>query len=136
MNDATRELGAALGVAVLGSIAASKYGSGISSAIAPLAPADQAAARTSLGAALQAASHLPSDVAAHVTSAANEAFVSGIHLAAFAGACLAACAAMLVWRFLPHRIAQHGALASAAAAAEDTAELALAGVPPVFADVD
>jgi EmrB/QacA subfamily drug resistance transporter len=136
MNDATRELGAALGVAVLGSIAASRYATGISSAIAPLAPTDQAAARTSLGAALQTASHLPSDVAAHVTSAANQAFVSGIHLAAFAGACLAACAAALVWRFLPHRIAQHGALASPLAAAEDTAELALAGVPPVFADAD
>jgi EmrB/QacA subfamily drug resistance transporter len=136
MNDATRELGAALGVAVLGSIAASRYGSGISNAIAPLTPADQSAARTSLGAALQTASHLPSDLAAHVTSAANQAFVSGIHVAAFSGACLAAGAAMMVWRFLPHRIAQHGALASPAAAAEDAAELALAGVPPVFADAE
>ncbi|HEX2381495.1 MAG TPA: MFS transporter [Acidimicrobiales bacterium] len=134
MNDASRELGAALGVAVLGSIAASRYGSSISDAIAPLAPADQAAARTSLSAALQAASHLPSDVAGRVVSAADQAFVDGIHLAAFAGACLAACAAALVWRFLPRHIEQHGALESAAAAAEDVAELALAGVPPVFAD--
>ena len=29
MNDATRELGAALGVAVLGSVAASRYSAGI-----------------------------------------------------------------------------------------------------------
>jgi Na+/melibiose symporter-like transporter len=134
MNDATRELGAALGVAVLGSIAASRYSGGISDAIARLTPADQATARTSLGAALQTASHLPSDVAAEVTSAAQHAFVDGIHLAAFGGACLAACAALLVWRFLPRHIAQHGALESAAAAAEDAAELGLAGVPPVFAD--
>ncbi len=35
MNDATRELGAALGVAVLGSVAASRYSAGIASAIAP-----------------------------------------------------------------------------------------------------
>jgi Na+/melibiose symporter-like transporter len=136
MNDATREFGAALGVAVLGSIAASRYASGISSATAHLAPADQAAARTSLGGALQAASHLPSDIAAQVNSAATHAFVSGIHVAAFAGACLAGSAALLVWRFLPHRIEQHGALKSPVAAAEDTAELALAGIPPVFADAD
>ena len=58
MNDATRELGAALGVAVLGSIAASRYSAGIADAIGHLSPADQAAARTSLGSALQAASHL------------------------------------------------------------------------------
>ena len=134
MNDATRELGAALGVAVLGSIAASRYGSGIGDAVARLAPADQAAARTSLGAALQAASHLPSDVAGQLVSASQQAFVDGIHVAAFAGACLAASAALLVWRFLPRHIEQHGALESAAAAAEDVAELALAGVPPVFAD--
>jgi EmrB/QacA subfamily drug resistance transporter len=136
MNDASRELGAALGVAVLGSIAASRYASGLGDAIAHLAPGDQAAARTSLGGALQTASHLPRDIAAQVSTAATHAFVSGIHLAAFAGACLAACAALLVWRFLPHRIEQHGALEGRVGAAEDAAELALAGVPPVFGDAD
>src|SRR5205807_6934869 len=49
MNDATRELGAALGVAVLGSVAASRYSSGIKGAIAHLTGADQAAVRSSLG---------------------------------------------------------------------------------------
>ncbi len=134
MNDATRELGAALGVAVLGSVAASRYSAGIADAIGHLSPADQAAARTSLGSALQAASHLPSDVAAQLSSAADQAFVSGLHWAALTGAALAACAAFLVFRFLPHHIAQHGALESATSSAEDVAELALAGVPPVFAD--
>ena len=93
-------------------------------------------ARTSLGSALQAASHLPSDVAARLSSAADQAFVSGLHWAALTGAVLAACAAFLVHRFLPHHIAQHGALESAASSAEDVAELALAGVPPVFADTE
>ena len=125
MNDATRELGAALGVAVLGSVAASRYSAGIADAIGHLAPADQAAARTSLGSALQAASHLPSDVAAQLSSAADQAFVSGLHYAALTGAVLAASAAFLVFRFLPHHIAQHGALESAASSAEDVAELAL-----------
>ena len=46
MNDATRELGAALGIAVLGSIAASQYSSGVQELTAglPAAAADQASA--------------------------------------------------------------------------------------------
>ena len=42
MNDATRELGAALGIAVLGSIAASRYASSIAPALHGLSPANQA----------------------------------------------------------------------------------------------
>ncbi|MCU1449211.1 MAG: hypothetical protein JWP02_1381, partial [Acidimicrobiales bacterium] len=50
------------------------------------------------------------------------------------GAVLAASASLLVLRFLPRHIAQHGAARGALEAAEDMAELGLAGVPPVFAD--
>jgi Na+/melibiose symporter-like transporter len=60
MNDATRELGAALGVAVLGSVAASRYSSGIRSAVVHLAPSVQAGVRSSLGAALLPAGRRPS----------------------------------------------------------------------------
>lgn len=134
MNDATRELGAALGVAVLGSVAASRYSSGISTAIAHLSPADQASARTSLGTALQAASHLPGDLGTRLIRDADHAFVAGIHLATLAGAALAACAALLVLRFLPRHIAQHGAGRGPLEAVEDMAELGLAGVPPMSAD--
>jgi EmrB/QacA subfamily drug resistance transporter len=134
MNDATRELGAALGVAVLGSVAASRYSSGIKGAIAHLSPADQASARTSLGSALETAARLPHDLGARLVADADRAFVSGIHFAALAGAVLAASAALLVLRFLPRQIAQHGAMRGPLEAAEDTAELGLAGVPPIFAD--
>jgi EmrB/QacA subfamily drug resistance transporter len=131
MNDATRELGAALGVAVLGSVAASRYSSGLSSVAATLSPADRTAARTSLATALQTAGHLPSDAASRLISGADHAFVSGIHLAATTGAVLAASAALLVLRYLPKHIDQHGAVQ----ALEDMAELGLAGVPPVLAHV-
>jgi EmrB/QacA subfamily drug resistance transporter len=134
MNDATRELGAALGVAVLGSVAASRYSSGIRSSIAHLSPADQSAARTSLGSALQTATHLPSDVADRLVSAADHAFVSGIHLAALAGAVLAASASLMVLRFLPRHIPQHAGPHGALEAAEDVAQLALAGISPAFAE--
>jgi Na+/melibiose symporter-like transporter len=134
MNDATRELGAALGVAVLGSIAASRYSSGLGTAVRSLSTADQAAARTSLAGALQTAAHLPGAGAAALVSAADQAFVSGIHFAATAGAVLAGSAALVVLRFLPRHIDQHGAELSAVESVENMAELGLAGVPPVFVE--
>lgn len=134
MNDATRELGAAFGVAVLGSIAASRFSSGIQPAIARLSPADRASARASLGTALQTAARLPHDIATQLVTTADKAFVSGVHLAALCGAVLATCSAILVLRFLPRQIAQHGAVRGPLEAAEAAAELGLAGIPPVFAD--
>jgi MFS transporter, DHA2 family, integral membrane protein len=134
MNDATRELGAALGVAVLGSVAASRYSSGVRAAVTSLSPADRAAARTSLAGALQTATRLPQEAAAQLVSGAEHAFISGIHFAAVTGAILAAAAALLILRFLPSQIAQHGAAHGPVAAMEAAAELGLAGVPPVFAD--
>jgi EmrB/QacA subfamily drug resistance transporter len=133
MNDATRELGAALGVAVFGSLAASRYGSGLGSSISSLSAADQAGARTSLAGALQTAGHLPAGAAARLVAGADHAFVSGIHVAAIAGAVLAASAALLVLRFLPRHIDQHGAERTAVEALEDVAELGLGGVPPIYA---
>lgn len=134
MNDATRELGAALGVAVLGSVAASRYAAGIADAIAPLSPVDQASASASLGAALQTAAHLPQELAGALVSAAEESFVTGIQIASLTGAVLCAIASALVLKFLPRHITQQGALHDPVSSAEDMAELALGGVLPVFAD--
>ena len=133
MNDASRELGAALGVAVLGSVAASRYSSGIEPALAGLPAAARAEASSSLSAALQTASDLPSAAAERVTAAAEHAFLSGVHGAALTGALLAAVAALCVLRFLPRHIQQHDALHGAVEAAEDAAQLGVAGVPPIFA---
>ena len=134
MNDTTRELGAALGVAVLGSVAASRYSAGIADAISGLPAADQAAAGASLGGALQTAARLPQAIGAELASAAEHAFVSGIHFAAITGAVLAAGAALMVLKFLPRHIVQQGAMHDAVSAAEDVAELGLGGALPVFAD--
>jgi hypothetical protein len=119
---------------VLGSIAASRYTSGVGSAIRSLAPADRATARTSLAGALQTARHLPGEAGAALVSRAESAFVSGIHLAAISGAILAASAALLVLRFLPRHIDQHAGELTAIEALEDTVELGIAGVPPVSHD--
>jgi MFS transporter, DHA2 family, integral membrane protein len=101
MNDATRELGAALGVAVLGSLAASKYTSRLSGVVAPLSAAARHTARSSLTGALQVAGGLPHAQSVAVVNGAKVAFVDGIHVACFGGAALSLCAAALVLRYLP-----------------------------------
>jgi hypothetical protein len=83
---------------------------------------------------LHVASRLPHSAGARLVLGADHAFVSGIHFAVFTGALLAASAAVIVYRYLPKHISQHGALHGAVESVENVAELGLAGVPPVFAD--
>jgi EmrB/QacA subfamily drug resistance transporter len=128
MNDATRELGAALGVAVLGSLAASRYSHSINGAAATIPPSSLSAVRSSLATALDQANTLtPSDGRA-VTLAAKHAFVDGIHFAVTAGAALAAIAAIVVLRFLPHQASHETSLESV----EHMAELGVGGTLPAF----
>ena len=134
MNDATRELGAALGVAVLGSIAASRYGAQIAPALSGLSPADQESAKSSIAGALNVASSLNGADGQTMTAAAHDAFLSGVHLAVLIGASLAALSAGIVARYLPHSLLPEGALHGPLESFEDAAELGLGGVPPVFAD--
>jgi EmrB/QacA subfamily drug resistance transporter len=103
MNDATRELGASLGVAILGSIAASGYASKLQGLTTGLNPTARATAESSLTGAIEAARSLPADAAAALTRGANVAFLDGIHLAVTVGGILAATAGVLVYRFLPER---------------------------------
>jgi len=108
MNDATRELGTALGVAVMGSLAASKYGAAVDKVTAGL-PADvRHSARASLAGALQTAQHQTPDVAHRITTGAFDAFIDGIHLAVTVGAVLAVLAAAVVIRYLPSQLAHQG----------------------------
>jgi EmrB/QacA subfamily drug resistance transporter len=119
MNDTTRELGAALGVAVLGSLAASRYASGLHDPLRVLAPAARVTAQSSLAGALQVAGSLPRAAGAALTRTADLAFVDGFHLAGVVGAVLAATSAVIVVRYLPRRLTQSDA------APMDLEELAL-----------
>src|SRR5204863_1989397 len=58
MNDTNRELGGALGVAVIGSLAAGRYRGHLAAALGPLPAPFRAAARSSLGGALGVANQL------------------------------------------------------------------------------
>jgi hypothetical protein len=134
MNDASRELGAALGVAVLGSVAASRYASGVGSLVHGLGGAQRSVAESSLAGALDVAAHLPGAAGQALSTGAQEVFVGGIHLAVTVGAILAAVAAAIVLKFLPRDVGDEGAMHGAAESIEEAAELGLGGTPPIFPD--
>jgi Na+/melibiose symporter-like transporter len=105
MNDATRELGAALGVAVLGSITATHYAHAIAPTAARALPADAAGAATgSLADALGAADTLPEAARATFTAAARHAFLDGVHVSVVIASALAATTALVVLRYLPRTV--------------------------------
>ena len=100
MNDTTRELGSALGVAVLGAILSSTYESKITTVASQFPHPIQQALESSLAVALQVTDKL-GPVAASVAQAAKEAFMAGIaHSAQIASGIIFA-AALIAFIGLP-----------------------------------
>ena len=134
MNDATRELGAALGVAVLGSIAASQYSAKVEPLVATLPESVRSTATSSIAGAIQTANGLQGAAGRALTLGAQHAFVDGVHFAVTVGAVLAAIASVVVFRYLPRVLAPEGALHGPVESLENVAELGLGGVPPEVAE--
>jgi hypothetical protein len=102
MNDTTRQVGGALGVAVLGSVLAAGYGAAIQPALRDLPPPIAQAAGDSIGAAATIATQAgPAGLG--LLEAARSAFLQGMGDALQVGAGVAALAALLVLLFLPAR---------------------------------
>ncbi|WP_406056698.1 MFS transporter [Streptomyces sp. NBC_01077] len=98
VSETAYELGAALGIAVLGSIVTGVYRdfatpAGVSSDIA-------SAAHESLGGAVEASGALAPDTATALVSAAQEAFVDGLRIAAGVGATVLLATAVAAWFLL------------------------------------
>jgi len=108
MNDATRELGASLGIAVLGSLAATRYDNSLQHALAGLTGAQRTKARGSLAGALNVAGQLRAVPGRALTTASKHAFVNGVHLAVTGGAILAGLSAIAVARWLPRVLTHEG----------------------------
>ncbi len=104
-NDTTRELGGALGVAVLGSLAASQYTSSLQESIGPVPGNVAAAAEASVGAAVQISSQIPGALGQGLADAARHAFVDAMGLALVVAGAVAFVASVLVGRYLPARAA-------------------------------
>ena len=103
INDTTRQVGGALGVAVMGSVGASLYRRGAARALAGahLRPAVAGRAADSVGAALGAARSLPPALGAAVRAAADRAFIHGLATASLVGTGVAVAGALVAWRFIP-----------------------------------
>ncbi|HEX4905628.1 MAG TPA: DHA2 family efflux MFS transporter permease subunit [Acidimicrobiales bacterium] len=95
VNDTTRELGGALGVAVLGSLLSSAYSSNMDGA--------PEAARESLGAAIAIAHTMGGDAGAALTAVARDAFVDGMGITLAIAAAVALAGSVLTFLFLPAR---------------------------------
>jgi MFS transporter, DHA2 family, integral membrane protein len=134
MNDASRELGAALGIAVMGSIAASQFTNSVDSLTHGLPPALQERASASIAGAIAVADSIGGKAGAALHLGADNAFLEGMHLSVTIGAVLSVIAALLVKRYLPPVLSHEGAMRGPVEAMEDVAELGLAGLPPIFAD--
>jgi EmrB/QacA subfamily drug resistance transporter len=109
VNDTTREVGGAIGVAVVGSLLSSLYGSRLADiAPASLPHAARAAAGESVGAALEVGRHAGAAGGA-LADAARDAFVYGMQRASWLMALIALSGAFVAWRFLPARASSAGA---------------------------
>jgi MFS family permease len=121
MNDTTRELGGALGVAVLGSVFATRYTSALGS-LQALPKVAQEAAKSSVGGALGVAQQIGGSTGAVFQNTAKHAFVSGQGAAFLLAAGVLFVASVLIWRIMPmHLSYDYEALEEA----KDDEELAL-----------
>jgi Na+/melibiose symporter-like transporter len=108
VNDTTREVGGALGVAILGALMFASYRAGVGqlgTLLPQLSPELLAEASSSIQGAHAVAATLPADAARVVIDTANAAFVSGTNEAMFIGAVIAGLGALLVFVALPAKLA-------------------------------
>lgn len=98
VSETAYELGAALGIALLGSIVTSVYQGFATPEGVP--PDTSAAAHESLGGAVESAEALPAQQAEALVWAAQEAFVNGLRVAAGVGAAVLLATAVSAWYLL------------------------------------
>jgi EmrB/QacA subfamily drug resistance transporter len=102
MNDTTRQVGGALGVAVVGSVVSSSYASAIAPALRGLPAAAAVAASDSIGAATAVAART-GPTGAPILVAAKAAFIHGMGSGALVAAIVAAVGGVVALLFLPAR---------------------------------
>jgi EmrB/QacA subfamily drug resistance transporter len=127
VNDTTRQVGGALGVAVLGSVMSSTYGPRVTEAISglPLSSEQATAIHDQIGAAMRAAAEIGGPAGRTLADVASRGFADGMSTAFVIGAAALVLGATIVALFLPARARDHEALVPAGAA--------VAGVAPAGA---
>ncbi|GGQ97136.1 hypothetical protein GCM10010280_51060 [Streptomyces pilosus] len=102
-NSAAIQLGAATGVAVMGSLLSDRYRSGLDDLSAPVPQSLLESAKESLGTALALAERIPGEAGTAFADAARRAFVDGMGPAMFAGAGVTAAGLLLAFVLAPSR---------------------------------
>jgi EmrB/QacA subfamily drug resistance transporter len=107
VNDTTRQMGGAIGVALIGSLLASVYRSdvrtGLAGSGAPASLVEQASSSVQSGVA--AGRELGGTLGQQVVAVSHQSFVSGYHLGVLVAAAIVLVAAVAVFRWLPARAA-------------------------------
>ena len=116
VNNTVRQVGGALGVAVLGSVLASSYRAHVAAVVEQLPPDLRGPASESVGGALAVAAQLPGAAGAELAEAARTGFVQAMHLTSTVSSSVALFGALVVLRYMP------GLAAPAEAAPLTTAE--------------
>ena len=107
MNDLLRQLGGALGVAIIGSVMNTVYRDRMADALTGL-PAEAAdAAGDSVGAAIAIAGRIGGPIGDGLATVARGGFVDALGLAAVLAAAIAIMTAILIWRTMPARASDH-----------------------------
>lgn len=102
VNDAVRQVGGALGVAVLGSILNSAYANRMASDVAQLPPAAAEAAQDNIQSAIHVASELPGGAGAALVDAAEQGFVHAMDVTVIVACAVVLAGGLLALLFLPH----------------------------------
>jgi hypothetical protein len=118
VNDTTRSLGGALGVAVMGSVAASIYTSHVQPALAHVPATFAAQAKASVGAAVTVGQHAPGSTGHNLVDAARQAFITGSDHAMLVAVAAALLGSLVAARFLPARAVSEAPVSAEAEAAE------------------
>jgi EmrB/QacA subfamily drug resistance transporter len=108
MNDTTREVGGALGVAVLGSVLSTGFSSSMSDKIGNRMPEPaKELAKDSIGSAYAVAERTGGRGAGQLLEAARASFLDGMHTSVLVAIGVLLVGAVLTWRFLPARAEEH-----------------------------
>ncbi|HWD08862.1 MAG TPA: MFS transporter [Actinomycetota bacterium] len=128
MNDTTREIGGALGVAILGSILSSRYGPAIAKAVAGhgVPAAALGVVKSSVGGAIGVGQSLVASgqaAAGHaLIASANSTFITSMNVSLKVGAGVAVLGALVSALWLPNRPREQAELAEGAGAGAERAE--------------
>ena len=103
VNDTTRELGGALGVAIMGSVASSVFASHLHPVLTHVPTRYVAEAKGSIGGAVTVGQHAPGSFGQTIVDIARQAFMAGSDRALLVAVVAAALGSLVAARFLPAR---------------------------------